>query len=35
MLIQSVVIKRMCCVASCLRISVEIPPGPKEGYGYH
>jgi len=35
MLTRRVVIKRMYCVVSSLRISAEIPPGPREGYGYH
>jgi len=35
MLTRSVVKKRMCRVASSLRISAEKPPGPRESYGYH
>jgi len=35
MLTRSVVMKRMCRVASHFRISAEKPPGPRECYGYH
>jgi len=31
----SVVMKRLCRIASCLRLSAEKPPGTRECYGYH
>jgi len=31
----SVVMKRVCHVASCLRLSAEKPPVTRECYGYH
>ena len=33
--ILRVVMKRLCRVVSCLRLSAEKPPGSRECYGYH
>ena len=32
---MDVVMKKVCRVASCLRLSAEKPPGTRDCYGYH